>query len=74
MMRGGETVLNAQETRSLYSGQGGSVTITISPTFTVSGGTDDIEDRLRQFTDEIVDEVKDALEEAGIDAKRGAYV
>lgn len=51
------------------------VQITVSPSFTVEGTSqdEDIEDRLRQFSDELVDMVKDAIEEAGIDIKRGAY-
>ncbi len=70
MMRGGETVLNAQETRSALGT--GDVIITISPSFTVQGG-ESMEEQLRAFTDEIVEEVKTAIEEAGINTKRSAY-
>lgn len=48
--------------------------INISPQFTVQGGSGgDIESKFREFSDIVVDNVMDALEEAGIDAKRGAY-
>ena len=70
MMHGGEKVLDAQRTESLF---GGSVTITISPSFVVNGGDSDIEDRLREFAGEIVEEVKDALEQSGVDSRRSVY-
>lgn len=70
MMRGGEKVLDAQNTESML---GGSVTITISPSFVVNGGDGDIEDRLREFAGEIVEEVKDALEQSGVDSRRSVY-
>lgn len=53
------------------------VDITISPSFTVEGVKDDEEDiaeRLRGFSEELKEEIIDALEEAGIDAKRREYV
>ena len=57
------------------SGNSGSYQISIAPQFIVEGGTtNDIEDRLQEFSDIVVGNVMDALEEAGIDAKRGAYV
>ena len=57
-------------------GYGGdqNIEITISPSFTVEGGNaDDIEERLNDFGERLRDEIIDALEEAGIDAKRSAY-
>lgn len=52
-----------------------SVNITIAPTFTVNGTADgNIEDKLREFSEIVVSEVMEALDEAGIDAKRGVYV
>ena len=49
--------------------------IQISPQFVVEGGSvEDIGNRLQEFSDIVVGNVFDALEEAGIDAKRGAYV
>lgn len=57
-------------------GYGGdqNIEISISPSFTVEGGNvDDIEERLNGFSERLRDEIIDALEEAGIDAKRSAY-
>ena len=57
-------------------GYGGdqNIEISISPSFTVEGGNvDDIEERLNEFSERLRDEIIDALEEAGIDAKRSAY-
>jgi len=69
MMHGGETVLNAQETKARL---GESVVITIAPSFSVTGNGD-IEEQLHSFTDEIVEEVKSALEQSGIDSRRSVY-
>ncbi len=50
------------------------VTITIAPTFTINGDVDeDVEERVRAMGDELVDKVLDAIEESGIDVKRGVY-
>ena len=57
------------------SGHSGNYQISIAPQFIVEGGTtEDIESRFQEFSDIVVGNVMDALEEAGIDAKRGAYV
>lgn len=49
--------------------------ISIAPQFIVEGGNaEDIGNRLQEFSDILIGNVMDALEEAGIDAKRGAYV
>lgn len=48
--------------------------IHIAPQFIVEGGNaGDIDGKLSEFSDIIVGNVLEALEEAGIDAKRGAY-
>jgi TP901 family phage tail tape measure protein len=57
---------------AISAGNGQHIVITISPTFSVQGGSD-MEDTLHAFSDELKDEIFDALEEAGIDAKRGVY-
>lgn len=57
---------------AISAGNGQHIVITISPTFSVQGGAD-MEDTLHAFSDELKDEIFDALEEAGIDAKRGVY-
>lgn len=73
--RGGEQVLTAEKTNAILSrsssGEGGS-TITIAPVFQISGNADS--DTLRQCAEQIVEMVKEALREEGIDAQRGAYV
>lgn len=57
------------------SALGGYTQITISPQFVVEGGdVDGLEARLSEFSDIIIGNVIDALDEAGVDAKRGAYV
>ncbi len=49
-------------------------TITISPQFTLQGVEgENIEDKIRECGDMLVDMVVDKLEEIGIDAKRSAY-
>lgn len=58
-----------------YHSSGQTIKITISPSFTVTGAeNENIEERLRYFSDELKDEIISALEEAGIDAKRSAYI
>jgi len=48
--------------------------ISIAPQFVVEGGgVEDIGNRLQEFSDILIGNVMDALEEAGIDKKRGAY-
>ena len=74
-MRGGERVINADNTKALLFGSGGAgAQITISPQFVINGevsGT--TEDKLQEMSERLVDMVKDALEEAGIDRQRSVY-
>ncbi|MGN1339345.1 MAG: phage tail tape measure protein [Oscillospiraceae bacterium] len=76
-MSGGERVYNTSETRAIAAelSEGGQtiINITASPSFTVSGNTDDIESTMQQYSNELVDRVMDALESAGIDRKRCVY-
>ena len=66
---------NRVEPVGAYGKMGGQYTITIAPQLTVQGGaSDDIDSKFQEFSDIVVGNVFDALEEAGIDAKRGAYV
>lgn len=66
---------NRVEPIGAYGTSGGQYKITIAPQLTVQGGaTDDIDSKFQEFSDIVVGNVMDALEEAGIDAKRGAYV
>lgn len=71
---GGEQVLTAEKTNAILSrsSSGGGNTITIAPVFQISGNMDS--DTLRQCADQLVEMVKDALREEGIDERRGAYV
>lgn len=66
--RGGEKVYTADETKGIL---GGSTQITISPSFVVNGNAD--QDSLKAFSDELIEMVMDALEQAGIDHRRSAY-
>ncbi len=74
-MRGGERVIDADNTKALLFGSGGAgAQITISPQFVINGevsGT--TEDKLQEMSERLVDMVKDALEEAGIDRQRSVY-
>lgn len=69
---GGEQVLTADKTNALLSrASGGGNTITIAPVIQISGNADN--DVMEQSIDRLVERIKDALFEAGIDAQRGAY-
>lgn len=75
---GGEQVMTAEETRTALSPlpmkqSSQVVDISIAPQFVVNGEPTDLDDRLREFATVLVAEVQDAISEAGIDAKRGAY-
>ena len=66
-MRGGERVVDADNTRALLSG-GSGAQITIAPQFVVNGEVSDMtEEKLQEMSERLVDMVRDALEEAGID-------
>ena len=47
--------------------------ITISPVFQFEGAADDDDDNIKVASEQIVAMVLDALDEAGLDARRGAY-
>lgn len=51
------------------------IRIEVSPSFSIEGNADeeDIREKVRGWSDEIVEMVMDALEEKGIDTKRGVY-
>lgn len=72
-MSGGERVYNAGETRAIAANisGGGQTTITISPVFNVSGSASQAD--LEGYSDTLVSMVIDALESAGVDARRNAY-
>lgn len=72
-MRGGERVVDADNTRALLSG-GSGAQITIAPQFVVNGEVSDMtEEKLQEVSERLVDMVRDALEEAGIDRQRSVY-
>lgn len=87
MFNGGESVFNADETQSYLRALTGNasrleaiagfgdrqIVITVSPSFTIEGDDSSLESRIRHFSDELKSEIFDALDEAGIDAKRGVY-
>lgn len=69
-MRGGEKVYTAAETGSMLGGS----KITISPSFVINGDVSaDTEQKLRGCMDQLVDMVKDALDEEKIDKRRSVY-
>ncbi len=67
-VRAAETPISAAQ-----NGNGRQVFITISPSFSVVSNDGNIETTLRDYADELKDEIFDALDEAGVDARRGAY-
>ncbi len=72
-MRGGEKVIDAENTKALLSG-GAGVQISIAPQFVVNGEVGEItENKLQEMSAQLIDMVKDALEEAGIDRQRSVY-
>ena len=81
---GGETVIPNRQTMDILSkpmevasmtgANSSSIRINIAPSFSVESNQNGIMDRLEDFSDILVEKVKDALDEAGIDAKRSVYV
>ena len=70
---GGEQVLTAETTKALLSrSSGGSATVTVSPTINIYGNAD--EETAQESAEQIVEMVIAALDERGIDARRGEYV
>ena len=68
-----ERMLDAiPRTDAVPAESGQQAVITIAPTFNVQGGGD-IEETLRSFVGELKDEIMDALEDSGVDAKRVRY-
>lgn len=78
---GGERVYNARETSALMSEpvrMSGSntqtVTVTIAPTFHIEAAQSaELEEMLREYGDELIVMVMDALEEANINTRRSVY-
>ena len=56
-------------------GSGGPVYITFSPQYSITGATNasELETVLRNHDEELLEELMDRLEDAGIDAKRRTY-
>ncbi|MGN1118311.1 MAG: phage tail tape measure protein [Acutalibacteraceae bacterium] len=67
---GGEKVYPAAETAAILDRN--SVSVIVSPNITINGNAS--EETATVIVDEIIEQVKAALEEAEIDARRGAYV
>lgn len=71
MMRGGEQVFTAEDTKALFSDGGSKTEITISPNIVIAGDvSEDTEERIKAS---VIDAVLEALEQAKIDKKRSAY-
>ncbi|MCM1299903.1 MAG: phage tail tape measure protein, partial [[Eubacterium] siraeum] len=71
MMRGGETVYNAQETKAILGGSKDGNTVTIAPVFTINGTASDAD--WQEIEERMVEVIKNALRDEDIDAKRGVY-
>lgn len=72
-MYNAEQAMHTEPVTAAYRGSE-TVHITISPSFSIEGGTtDEIEERIRGLSDELVEMVLDAIDESGIDVKRGVY-
>ncbi len=74
-MRGGEKVFDADNTKAILSGGGGAgVQISISPQFIVNGEVSETtETKLQEMSERLIDMVREALDEAGIDKQRSVY-
>ena len=72
-MHGGEKVVDAKSTRDILGGQ--SNTITISPQFVINNSGGEIgEVQVSELSERLIANVMDALEQAGIDSRRSAYL
>lgn len=70
--KGGEKVIDYNATRSALSGTNN---ISISPSFVINSNGGNIDDgAMNEISDKIVNIVMNALDEAGIDNRRAAYV
>ena len=78
MMRGGERVLNAQETAAIYhpgAGDGGGYTVSFSPVYTINGSMapEELEEVLREHDENLKAQLEELLEEIAADRARRAY-
>lgn len=70
--RGGESVVNADNTRAILSNSGGSGAVyNISPSFVINGNAD--RGMLEDFSAELVELINDTIDRRSADARRGAY-
>ncbi len=72
MFRGGERVVNADKTAEILNKSHGSVSVNVAPSIVINGNAS--EDTASVISEEIVTQVLDALQEAGIDAARRQYI
>lgn len=74
---GGEKVFPNDQTMAILGGSarysdGGQTVVNISPQFTINGNAD--RSMLEEWSEQLIELVKDTLRNEGIDARRGAYV
>ena len=73
-MHGGEKVIDAENTRAIMGG-GQNNTITISPQIVINNNGGEIDEaQVSDLSERLISDVMDALEEAGINRRRSAYV
>lgn len=73
-MHGGEKVIDAENTRAILGG-GQNNTITISPQIVINNSGGEIDEaQVSDISERLINDVMDALEEAGINRRRSAYV
>lgn len=73
-MHGGEKVIDAENTRAIMGG-GQNNTITISPQIVINNNGGEIDEaQVSDLSERLITDVMDALEEAGINRRRSAYV
>lgn len=71
--RGGESVINAENTRAILSNSGGSGAVyNISPSFVVNGNAD--RGVLEDFSAELVELIEETIDRRSADTRRGAYI
>lgn len=72
-MAGGERVYNAADTRAILGGRNTENHITIAPQFSINGASGIGEEQIREMSDQIIEMVRNGLEDADIDRRRSVY-
>lgn len=72
-MAGGERVYNAADTRAILGGRNTENHFTIAPQISINGASGIGEEQIREISDQIIEMVRNGLEDADIDRRRSVY-